>query len=157
MKRSLLIIITIIFTITSCERDDICIDDTTPELILKFLDATDESLTKGVSGLEIKFLETEIDILTETGDSIFIPLRVDSDTTKYSLTNQVATDDIRTDTIVISYEREEVFVGRSCGYKLIFNNLKIESSTNNWIQNISTVNNPQNIENESTAHINISH
>ncbi|MDJ0644986.1 MAG: DUF6452 family protein [Flavobacteriaceae bacterium] len=157
MKRSLLLIALIITTITSCERDDICIDETTPNLILKFLDAADENLTKGVSGLEIVYLESDFDTLSGTGDSIFIPLRIDSDTTKYKLTNQITTDDIRVDTIVVSYEREEVFVGRACGFKMVFNNIKIESSTTNWIQDIETVENPQNIENETTAHITISH
>ncbi|NNC69471.1 MAG: hypothetical protein HKN90_01460 [Flavobacteriaceae bacterium] len=149
-------LLTIIILI-SCERDDICIDETTPDLIFKFLDVTDGTLTKGVSGLKIKFLETEIDTIILSGDSIFIPLRIDRDTTKYSMTNQISTDDVRTDTIVISYERQEVFVGRSCGYKMNFNALKIESSTTNWIQNITTVNSPLNIENETAAHINITH
>ena len=157
MKRSLLFIIIIILVTLACERDDICIDDTTPDLILKFLDATDDSLTNPVSSLEVIYLETELDTLTLSGDSINIPLRIDLDTTKLKLTHQIATDDIRTDTLVLSYDREEVFVGRSCGFKLTFNNLKIESTTNNWIQSISTANNPQNIEDETTAHINISY
>jgi hypothetical protein len=156
MKRSLFIVV-FILALTGCERDDICIDETTPDLVLKFLDATDGTLTKGVSGLKIKILETEIDTLILSGDSIFIPLRIDSNITKYSMTNQVTTDDIRTDTIVISYDREEVFVGRSCGYKMNFNALTIESATNNWIQNIAPVNSPLNIENETAAHINITH
>lgn len=147
-----------IIAVISCERDDICIDETTPNLIIKFFDATDETLTNSVSNLEIKYLDAAIDtVLTESGDSIFIPLRIDSDTTKYSLTNQIATDDIRTDTIVLSYEREEVFVGRSCGFKMIFNNIKIESTTNNWIVTTDLATDIQNIENETTAHINISY
>ena len=156
MKRTLLIIVVIIFTIVGCERDDICIDETTPNLILKFLDASDENLTKGISNLEVKYLGLDKDTVV-SGDSVFIPLRIDKDTTRLSLTNQIATDDIRTDTIVLSYEREEVFVGRSCGFKMIFNNIKIESHTENWIQNTSIANSIQTIENETAAHINISH
>lgn len=156
MIKRFLFLCAILVTLTTCERDDICIDETTPDLIIKFLDATDTENTKSVNNLKIKIIDTEIDTIISSGDSIFIPIRIDSDVTRLSLTNQIDLLDIRTDTLTLNYDREETFVGRACGFKLTFNSLSIQS-TNNWIQNSNTVNEPQNIENEAAAHITISH
>lgn len=156
MYRKIILLIVLVLALTACERDDICIDETTPELIIKFLDAADTESTKAISNLKIKILDTEIDTLIRSGDSIFIPLRIDSDITQLSLTNQIDSQDIRTDTLSLSYERVESFVGRSCGFRMIFNNVVLQN-TSNWIQNSNTVNEPQNVDNEASAHLTISH
>ncbi len=156
MNRSFIILLLVFFAVSACERDDICIDETTPELIIKFLDAADTENTKSISNLKIKILDTEIDTLIRSGDSIFIPLRIDSDLTQLSLTNQIDSQDVRTDTLSINYERVESFVGRACGFRMIFNNLVLQS-TSNWIQNSNTVNEPQNVDNEAAAHLTIAH
>ena len=58
------------------------------------------------------------------------------------------------DEISFNYNRNDIFVSRSCGYKTIFENLSIQTS-NNWIKD-NLINNST-IENETSAHINIYH
>ena len=51
----LLFIITLI-TINSCERDDICIDEITPKLVITFYDKEDPSSVKIVTNLSAKII-----------------------------------------------------------------------------------------------------
>jgi hypothetical protein len=161
MIRLIIKIITVIllFLTTSCEKDDICIDPTTPKLVIVFYDKDNHSLKKEVPDLlvEIDSLNTFIPYGTAIStDSISLPLRVDADFTKYRFikkfddnTNQVI------DVFTLNYEREIEFVSRSCGYKAIFNNISISDLTTNWINEIEIK--QQNILNEKEAHLSVYH
>ena len=83
-------------------------------------------------------------------DSIAIPLDLNQNRTTYILDNKSFKD-----TIEFTYERKDIFVSRSCGYKTIFENLQIESITDNWIKN-DTIKNTT-IENETATHLTIFH
>jgi len=154
MKKDFLIIFLLILAISSCERDDICIDDVTPDFKISFFDIEEPTESKSISRLTITLLDADIATLSLSGDSIQLPIRNDIDTTKYSLTNQVNDTVILTDTITLIYTREDVFVGRSCGFKTIFNEVQYEN-TNNWIQNFEIV--TENIKDENATHVKISH
>ena len=139
--------------LVSCERDDICIDDITPHLIIRFYDATDTTLVKSVTQLSVKMLDIEANYISNsTTDSIALPLISSADFTKFVLTNES-----NSDTITINYTPEAVFVGRSCGYKSIFNNLDLQVTDDgeNWIQSFNIIS--QQIENETSAHVKIFH
>ena len=139
--------------LVSCERDDICIDDITPHLIIRFYDATDTTLVKSVAQLSVKILEIEANYISNSAtDSIALPLISSADFTKFVLTNES-----NSDTITINYTPEAVFVGRSCGYKSIFNNLDLQVTDDgeNWIQSFNIIS--QQIENETSAHVKIFH
>lgn len=152
MKKQIIIFIILITAFLSCEKDDICIDAITPNLIIRFYNDTLPTELKSVELDSIWVINK--DKLSAykgvTTDSIAIPLDFTKDTTKYIIENNSVKD-----TIEFSYSRSDVFVSRSCGYKTIFENLQINNNTNNWIKSI-TINNTT-ISDEKAAHINIYH
>jgi len=161
MKKAFLILIILIITISSCERDDICIDPITPNLIIRFYDNDNPTDFKSVSRLSVEIIGVEIDtLILGTSDSIVIPVKVTENMTQYVLTiNSNNGANLNRDTITVNYTREDVFVGRSCGYKTIFNNIEVinNTNTNKWILGIQNSETPQHIENETTAHVKIFH
>jgi len=141
----------------SCEKDDFCIDPITPNMIIRFYDATNTSNTKSVSNLSVNPEGLDVIYSNESLDSILIPLDVTSNQIIYNFSkgnNQ--------DIITIDYDVEEVFVSRSCGFKAIFNNVTVTSDvSNDWIIGLTetlenTITIPT-IENESAAHLQIFH
>ncbi len=156
--KKIFLLVVLVFAL-SCERDDICIDPTTPKLIIRFYDANNIAELKPVDNLQIEIdsLGTFIPFLTaSTTDSIAVPLRVDIDYTKLKLYKNY--EDILneiSDQFIVNYERELKFVSRSCGYKTIYNSISITNQTNNWIQSIEIV--QQNILDEKERHLIIYH
>jgi hypothetical protein len=162
----------------SCEKDDICAESTptTPKLIIRFYDISSQEDTKNASGLRVTaFDENNAGVLISnlnvvTTDSINLPLRTDADLTKFVLHKDYSVNDNGTpsdtsddiilgnpDTITITYQREDVYVSRACGFRTIFNNIafSFESDGDNWIVNSEIINSI--IDNETTAHIKIFH
>jgi len=153
--RVLLIIITFI-TINSCERDDICIDEITPHLIVRFYDNDNNTLFKKFSQLSVKVMGIENDSLSfSSTDSILIPLKVTDNSTQFILTLDSDQNTFIRDTLTVNYDPSNVFVGRSCGFKTIFNNTNYLLDSNNWIHNVETI--TQTIDNETGAHVKIFH
>jgi Family of unknown function (DUF6452) len=151
----------------SCEKDDICSESTptTPKLIIRFYDISSQEETKNVTRLRVTaFDENNTEVLISnlnavTTDSINLPLRTDADLTKFVLYKDYV-DDVtigNPDTVTIRYEREDVYVSRACGFKIIFKNIafSFESDGDNWIVNDEIINSI--IDNETTAHIKIFH
>ena len=143
--------------ISSCERDDICIDEITPQLIIRFYNNDTPELFKRVNQLSVKIAGIENDsLMFNATDSIAIPLKVTEDMTQYTLTiNSDNGAELIRDIITVNYEREDVFVARSCGFKTIFNNTNYTQNSNNWVQTIETI--TQTIDNETNAHLKIFH
>jgi len=155
--RITLFIITIII-INSCERDDICIDEITPHLNIKFYNNDDQTLLKKFSQLSVKIIGVENDSINfSSNDSILIPLKVTDDVTQFIITLDSDQNTFNRDTLMVSYGREDVFVGRSCGFKTIFNNANyiLQTGSDNWILDTETI--TQTIDNETTAHVKIFH
>jgi len=150
MKKYITLIIIAVFTILSCEKDDICIENTTPSLIIRFYDNDLPTEVKGVENLTVWANGKDSIYLNQTLDSIVLPLDLTQDHTLYKLSANLIEDEIN-----ISYARNDIFVSRSCGYKTIFENIQIVSSTENWIKNIEITN--LTIENDTAAHITIFH
>lgn len=149
MKKYTLPIIAIILLIASCEKDDICINPVTPQLVIRFYDNDNPTEYKSRASLYVWATGKDSIYNSVATDSIALPLNPAEDFTIYHLSS----DDIE-DTITINYIREEIFVSRSCGYKYNFNDLSLTGVTNNWI--ISTEITNQTVENE-TEHIKILH
>lgn len=157
MKKVLLLLFIII--IASCERDDICIDAVTPNLVVKFYDKDNPTEVKAVTDVVMKIKLNDGDReLTITNDTIAkIPILVTQDVTSYTLTKTFEDKTTKIDSFNLNYTREEVFVGRSCGYKMIFNDISLSNIVNNWANSLVLESTIQKIENESTAHIKIYH
>ncbi len=160
--KKLLFLFVLFLSIYSCEKDDICIDPITPNLIIRFYDNTDGITLKKVTNLQIK--NTDIDSIYSNNitasDSIVIPLNINQDSTTYVLTIDSKDVDLaNSDTLKISYTRKNIFVSRSCGFKTIFKNanLNLTTDSNNWIKSINFIEAQNTIENESKAHVKILH
>ncbi len=160
--KKLLLILLLFLSFLACEKDDICIDPITPNLIIRLYDVTDATTVKSVANLQIKNIDIDSlfsDNIIAT-DSITIPLNVNQDNTTYVFT--INTDDAaltNSDTLKISYAREAIFVSRSCGFKTVFKNVSfnLTSDTNNWIQSVVFIEPENTIDNETKAHVKILH
>lgn len=149
MKKYSILLFIIIIAFSNCEKDDICVEATTPMLIIKFYDFTNPENSKEVNSLTVWANEKDSIYNKVPLDSIVIPLNLNGNNTIYKF--QSGTE---IDTINIAYERKDIFVSRSCGYKTVFENLTIET-TDTWIKDY-LINNST-IENEANTHINIYH
>jgi len=157
MKKYYLLLSIIALLISSCEKDDFCIEPVTPNMIIRFYNATNITHTKPVTDLSV-YSEGFDELYTNANlDSILIPLDVTSNQIIYNLSSES-----NLDVITINYDIEEVFVSRSCGFKAIFNNVSISSDiSNDWIIGLTetlenTITIPT-IDNETAAHVKIFH
>ena len=157
MKKYYLFLSLIALLISSCEKDDFCIEPITPNMIIRFYNATNISETKAVNDLTINISNLDSIYTNVSLDSIVIPLDVTSNQIIYNFSSGT-----NVDILTIDYEIEEVFVSRSCGFKAIFNNVTVTSDvSNDWIIGLTetlenTITIPT-IDDESAAHIQIFH
>ena len=157
MKKYYLFLSLIALLISSCEKDDFCIEPITPNMIIRFYNATNISETKAVNDLTINISNLDSIYTNVSLDSVVIPLDVTSNQIIYNFSSGT-----NVDILTIDYEIEEVFVSRSCGFKAIFNNVTVTSDvSNDWIIGLTetlenTITIPT-IDDESAAHIQIFH
>lgn len=150
----------------SCERDEICLEDITPKLIIRFHNANipDEvksvlNLIVEIEGIDGEYTNETIKVLT---DSISIPLVVTENNTRFILTipgdDSAGTED-NIDTISLVYTQQDIFISRSCGYKTIFNDVEgaLVTDDDNWIKAIEAQVDPLEIIDENSAHVKIYH
>ena len=155
MKKYYLFLSLIALLISSCEKDDFCIESITPNMIIRFYNATNISETKTVTDLTVNPNDLDSIYTNVSIDSIVIPLDVTSNQIIYNFSSGT-----NVDILTIDYEIEEVFVSRSCGFKAIFNNVTVTSDvSNDWIIGLTetlenTITIPT-IDDESAAHIQI--
>lgn len=150
MKRALLILFIIAFL--GCERDDICIDSVTPNLVIRLYDFENNTRLKPVNNLKVTISGNQNEFIY-SGDSLALPIRVDIDNTRYILKNKISETETLVDTIDITYKRENIFIGRSCGFKTIFKDIRY-TRTSNWIKTFQAQNT---ITNEVASHVQISY
>jgi hypothetical protein len=157
MKKYYLFLSLIALLISSCEKDDFCIEPITPNMIVRFYNATNISETKAVNDLTINISNLDSIYTNVSLDSVVIPLDVTNNQIIYNFSSGS-----NLDILTIDYEIEEVFVSRSCGFKAIFNNVTITSDvSNDWIIGLTetlenTITIPT-INDESAAHVQIFH
>lgn len=166
----ILLIVSVLFYVSSCEKDDICVDGDTPLMVIGFFDFADTTLIKNVPSIRIRNIDID-SILTnssfsdrsESPDSLQVPLRSTATTTMYQIISESA-DDAETeletgniDTLTITYELGEAFVSRACGFVTNYNNISVTVSegAENWIQDIKVV--QPNVENTDNIHVKIFH
>lgn len=154
MKYTKIFILLISILFFTCERDDICAEDTitTPRLLLDFFDVDDSETLKSVIGLTVygeglvtdeNGNPTEPTVTSDTTlsfnstiNNIALPLRIgiegEETTTRYIFEMETSfrldSDDAtlsNTDIVVITYIPEFVYVSRACGFKSIFTELNI--------------------------------
>ncbi|TDD94120.1 DUF6452 family protein [Flavobacterium cellulosilyticum] len=175
MKKIITLILIAMFSISSCEKDDICDANTptTPRLIIEFYDINNSTILKNVTNLKVigKGKTEGIIFNTSTTDSkyltngtkISIPLKTDMDSATYQFilnSGNANASLIDTDEVTFNYTRKDIFVSRACGFKTVFSlNL-----TNPYTQTAVPATKPKwmyisvdksNIENENETHIKV--
>ena len=145
----------------ACEKDDICIESEigTPRIILSFYDKTNKTLKKPVENLLIKGIEREDTLDIFSGDSIAIPLRNNSNFSKYEFILNAGGENSNNDTIHFEYSRYDLYINRACGFKsnYILNDppAKLFNIDSPWIEQILKL--KDTILNENNAHLAIYH
>lgn len=145
----------------SCEKDDICVDPTTPLLVIRFYDATNQTSPLAVTQLRVMGQDQEIAYLLSNTDSIAIPLKTLEDSTTYTFTANYGVDEDDNEVgdpvdITFNYTREEVYVSTACGYKVNYSDLNATFTPfGGWINNI-IIDNPE-VTDQTNAHVYIYH
>ena len=158
MKKIILLVLLAI-SFSSCEKDDICSDDTTPKLVIEFFDITNPSNPKNVINLKVKEVgQADTYFTFPSENTISIPLRITATATKYSfILNSADTTNANEDFLEFNYTTQNVFLSRACGYKTIFelNNdtsgvIKTDAEMPDglWMQNVVKITNSITTENE---------
>ena len=155
MKKSLIILVLIFVSLFSCERDDFwTLNPVTPSLVIRFCDANDRDENLQVDSLFVWVPGRADSLLISNAitDSIAIPLNTTALSTTYNF--GLGTDLI--ETITVAYDPQEEFISRSCGFRVIFNDVIVSRQNATWIEDIS----PENIEtinSQNQAHVKIFH
>ena len=121
MKR-IIMLLCLVMAFSGCEKDDICVDETTPQLVLEFYDISNPTVLKNVVNLKVTGDGMTDALNTFNGVStISLPLKTNEDTTKYHLLlNSNGSTASNEDVLEFNYTRENVYVSRACGYKTVF-------------------------------------
>jgi len=158
-----------LIVILSCEKDDICPEttQTTPRLVIEFYDLTNPDVLLQVPGLYAIGLSTdgiEIPINNEivtTRSSIALPLKTNDTETEFILYKSYDIVDGEVignpDRIKVTYESENVYVSRACGYKTNFDiqAFAISTDSDQWMISFDILINE--ITNENDIHVKILH
>lgn len=115
---------------SSCEKDDICIEETpkTPLLFIEFYDVENPTTPKAVNNLEVRaeaFLTdtTHVPLRFNNVTFIKIPLDVTQNSTTYYFTINAGNQNpnlVNTDKLVFTYNRSDIYISRACGFKTFF-------------------------------------
>ena len=121
-------LILILFFLVACEPDDICLES-----------------------------NNDKDFFLGTIDSISIPLNNYENTSSFSFTKEFDSNQSNEDLIYFNYSRNNVYISRSCGYKMEYeiDNIIIENDNSNWIED--SVIEIQNVNDEISHHVKIYH
>ncbi|WP_378175883.1 DUF6452 family protein [Aquimarina sp. SS2-1] len=158
---------TVIYLCASCQRDDLCAEDTptTPFLIIKFIDDETVSDIKRPVDLEVKTTDPEItrsvpDVSSR--DSILIPLRTGAQLTEFEFiinSSSQNTELVNSDIVSFQYTPVEEYVSSACGFRVTYSGLTQtltqEENNGNWIKRIRIE--EDNVTDETAAHVLIFH
>ncbi len=153
MKKTILFLFLLVFIISSCEKDDFCIQNpVTPSLVINFYDNINTETLKNVSALSVWAVGKENDSIYKqaTTNTIEIPLNSLTTETIYKFSNGTTIE-----TFTITYTPEEEYVSRSCGYKVNFKDVTF-SSDKTWVIDY-TPDTLTTIDNQTEAHVQIFH
>ena len=150
MKKNIFLLTIITIIISGCVKDDICIEPITPKLVIRLYNSTDTLKVKQLADFTA-WAQDKDSLYSKTAtDSIVLPLNVNANETYYRLASGQTIDSLH-----IAYERKDVFVSRSCGYKTVFEKVTITKASSNWIKAIKLKDSI--IDHENSAHISIFH
>lgn len=144
---------------SSCEKDDVCVENDSVYVNLVFYDVEDGSTAKSVSGFSLLDLNGDIVRNYDNTTVASIALVLPTSQSSYDLILQKRTEvdglTINTnDTLNFNYTPKATYVSRACGYIRTYTDLSIDS-TSNWISGV-IVNTPE-INSNNDEHVAILH
>jgi hypothetical protein len=144
---------------SSCEKDDVCVENDSVYVNLVFYDTEDGSTAKSVSGFSLLDLNGEIVRNYDNTTVASIALVLPTSQSSYDLILQKRTEvdglTMNTnDTLNFNYTPKATYVSRACGYIRTYTDLSIDS-TSNWISGV-VVNTPE-INSNNDEHVAILH
>lgn len=145
----------LILLIFSCEKDDFCTTNpVTPSLVLDLYDMNDMDALKSVDSLYVWATGKDSLYVNASINSITIPLNSLDTNTVYNFAKGTSL----LNTFTIRYTTEEEYISRSCGFRIIFNDVTIENGTNpnTWISSF-TPETLTTINSQESAHVKIYH
>lgn len=163
--RLLLPAITILlFWVTACEKDDICVDGDTPLLVITFYDYAQPETARNVNKLRVIGLGQGTPVNTfsdrSSQDSIGLPLRADQSRTGFVFIVDSANDADgnetgNRDTLYFDYETRSAYISRACGFVPNFDGLSASllPDASIWIDSVEIRQNT--LENSRSAHVSI--
>lgn len=145
--------------LSSCEKDDVCVENDSVYINLVFYSVEDGSTAKSVSGFSLLDLNGDIVQNYDNTTVSAIALVLPTSETSYDLILQKRTEvdglTINTnDTLNFSYTPKATYVSRACGYIRTYTDLSI-NSTRNWVNEV-IVNIPE-INSNNDEHVAILH
>lgn len=151
MKKIFLLFIVSIIIIAACEKDDFCVKNPiTPNLVLRFYDTNNRETLKSVSSFYV-WAEGKDTIFNNASiDSLYIPLNSLATETVYNFSKNNVVNKF-----TIKYTPQAAYVSRSCGYRILFNEVSF-SSDNSWITDF-TPSTLTTIDHQNSAHVQIFH
>lgn len=163
-----ILILLLALAFSACEKDDICVEGDTPQLVIRFYDAENTTEFKAVPGIRVVGSDKDFTVSTftdrETLDSIAIPLNPGENISEFFFIIDSADDEDgfeagNIDEVNFNYEIQEEFLGRACGFIANYDGLSTALSTDaeNWIQNIEVVKALIKTEDTLSAHVKIFH
>ncbi|WP_298763821.1 DUF6452 family protein [uncultured Polaribacter sp.] len=155
MKKTIIYLLLLSAIFSACEKDDFCIQNpVTSKLIIRFFDATNRETPKRVQNLYV-YSEVNSDTIARynnvTIDSIAIPLNPNALETVYNFSKNGVVNQFS-----VKYDIEEEYVSRSCGFKVIFNNVEFTSPNNTWFIDF-TPDTALNLDDQTAAHVQVFH
>lgn len=140
----------IISGLYACEKDDFCtLNPVTPKLILRFYDTADRTQLKTVNQLYVWASGKDSIFVNQSTDSLSIPLNSIANETVYNFSKGNVVNQF-----TIRYTPQQIYVSRSCGFKVNFDDVSYVSD-NSWITDFSTTTTV--IDNQNAAHVQIFH
>jgi len=145
--------------LSSCEKDDVCVENDSVYINLVFYSVEDGSTAKSVSGFSLLDLNGDIVQNYDNTTVSAIALVLPTSETSYDLILQKRTEvdglTINTnDTLNFNYIPKATYVSRACGYIRTYTDLSI-NSTSNWINEVIV--NSSEINSNSDEHVAILH
>jgi len=141
------------FILFSCEPDDLCLETypDTPKLIIKFFDNVSQESTI-INNLIIEDIDRNLLLYNGTTDSISIPLNYRKQQTSLNFIYNT-----NLDKVYFNYVRNNVYISRSCGYKMEYEieNIIVENDNLNWIED--SIIEKRVINDENSHHVKIYH
>lgn len=150
--------------VTACEKDDICVDGDTPQLVITFFDYAQPETARTVNRLRVIGLGqgTPVNTFSDRSnrDSIGLPLRADQTRTGFVFIVDSADDADgnetgNRDTLYFDYETRSAYISRACGFVPNFDGLSasLVPDAGIWIDSVEI--RQTTLENSSNAHVSI--